>query len=89
MTGMLEAEYLITSGGVMPGGSCRTCVCTEATTWAIAVWMLTPGWKKTLMMLTPASEVDSMCSMSLTTVVRPRSVWPATRWPISWAGRPL
>ena len=39
-TGMLDAEYLMTSGGVMPGGSCRTCVCTAATTCAIAVWML-------------------------------------------------
>ena len=86
---MLEAEYLITSGGVMPGGNCLTCVCTDATTWAIAVWMLTPGWKKTLMMLTPASDVDSICSMSLTTVVRPRSLDEAMRWPISCAGRPV
>ncbi len=89
MTGMLEAEYLITSGGVMPGGSCRTWVCTEATTWAMAVWMFAVGWKNTLITVTPASDRDSTCSMSLTVVVRPRSVWPAMRWPISCADRPL
>ena len=37
----------------------------------------------------PASEVDSMCSMSLTVVVRLRSFCAAMRWPISCAGRPL
>ena len=49
ITGMLEAEYLMISGGVMPGGSWRTCVCIAATTCAIAVWMLAVGWKNTLM----------------------------------------
>ena len=49
ITGMLDAEYLITSGGVIPGGSWRSCACSIATTWAIAVWMLAVGWKKTLM----------------------------------------
>jgi hypothetical protein len=43
---MLDAEYLMTSGGVIPGGNWRTCVCTEATVCAIAVWMLAVGWKK-------------------------------------------
>jgi hypothetical protein len=47
------------------------------------------GWKKTLMTEMPGSEVDSMCSMSLTVVVSPRSLEEAMRWPISWAGRPL
>ena len=89
ITGMLEAEYLMTSGGVMPGGSCRTWVCIDATVCAMAVWMFAVGWKNTLMTLTPASDVDSMCSMSLTVVVRPRSLWPAMRWPISRADRPL
>ena len=88
-TGMLEAEYLMISGGVMPGGSWRSCVCSIATTWAIAVWMFAVGWKKTLMTVMPASEVDSMCSMSLTVVVRLRSFCAAMRWPISCAGRPL
>ena len=88
-TGMLDAEYLITSGGVMPGGSWRTCVCSAATTCAIAVWMLAFGWKKILMIVMPASDCDSMCSMSLTVVVRPRSFCAAMRWPISCAGSPL
>src|SRR3982750_1523684 len=69
-TGRVDAEYLITSGGVMPGGNCRTCVCSAATTWAMAVWMFAFGWKKTLITVMPASDVDSMCSMSLTVVVR-------------------
>src|SRR4051812_3057573 len=70
ITGMLEAEYLMISGGVMPGGSCRTCVCMIATTCAMAVWMFAVGWKNTLITLMPDSDVDSMCSMSLTVVVR-------------------
>ena len=89
MTGMLEAEYLMMSGGVMPGGSCRTCACSIATTCAIAVWMLAVGWKNTLMTLMLASEVDSMCSMSLTVVVRLRSFCAEIRWPISCAGSPV
>ena len=55
----------------------------------MAVWMLAVGWKKTLMTVTPDSEVDSICSMSLTVVVRLRSFCAAMRWPISWADRPL
>ena len=58
------------------------------TTWAIAVWMLAVGWKNTLITEIPASEVDSMCSMSLTVVVRLRSFCAAMRCPISVAGRP-
>src|SRR4051812_27712867 len=88
-TGMLEAEYLITSGGVMPGGNWRTCTCTPATTCAMAVWMLAPGWKNTLMMEMPGSDVDSMCSMSDTSVVRLRSLDDEMRWPISCAGSPV
>ena len=73
----------------MPGGSCRTCVCSAATTCAMAVWMFALGWKKTLMIVMPASDVDSMCSISLTVVVSPRSFWAAMRCPISCAARPL
>ena len=29
ITGTLDAEYLMMSGGVMPGGSWRTCVCID------------------------------------------------------------
>ena len=89
ITGMLEAEYLMMSGGVMPGGSWRTCGCIAATTCAMAVWMLAVGWKNTLITVLPTSEVDSMCSMSLTVVVRPRSLEPAILCPISCAGRPV
>ena len=51
--------------------------------------MLAVGWKNTLMIAMPASEVDSMCSMSLTVVVRLRSFYAEMRWPISCAGSPL
>ena len=88
-TGILEAEYLMISGGVMPGGSWRTCGCTAATTCASAVWMFAPCWKKIFSTETPVSDTDSMCAMSLTVVVRPRSVVLATRWPISCADSPL
>jgi hypothetical protein len=74
---------------VIPGGSWRTCDCMIETTWASAVWMFAVGWKNTLITVIPASERDSMCSMSLTVVVRPRSLCPAIRWPISCALRPL
>ena len=87
-TGMLDAEYLMTSGGDIPGGSWRSWVWPIATTWASAVWMLAFGWKKTLMTEMPLSEVDSMCSMSLTVVVRLRSFCAAIRCPISVAGSP-
>ena len=87
-TGMLLAEYLMMSGGVMPGGSWRSCACMMDTTCAMAVGMFAVGWKKTLMTETPASDCDSMCSMSLTVVVRPRSVCDEMRLPISCADRP-
>jgi hypothetical protein len=88
ITGIDEAEYLMISGGVVPGGSWRTCVCEIATTCASAVWMFAFGWKKILMTDTPESDVDSMCSMSLTVVVRLRSVCPVRRLPISCGERP-
>ena len=72
----------------MPGGSWRSCACSIATTCAIAVWMFAVGWKKTLMTVMPFSDVDSMCSMSLTVVVRLRSFCAAIRCPISVAGNP-
>ena len=86
---MLEAEYLMISGGVMPGGIWRSTVCSIAVTCAIAVWILALGWKKTLMTEMPTRLCDSMCSMSLTVVVSVRSLTAATRAPISWADRPL
>src|SRR5882672_3500231 len=80
-TGMLEAEYLMISGGVIPGGSWRICVCSIATVCAIAVWMLAFGWKNTLMIAMPGRVCDSMCSMSETVVVRLRSLVAVMRWP--------
>ena len=62
------------SGGVMPGGSCRSCVCETAVTCAIAWTTFALGWKNTLMTAMPSSDCDSMCSMSSTVVVSARSV---------------
>ncbi len=88
-TGTLDAEYRMTSGGVVPGGSMRSWVWLIATTCASAVWMLACGWKNNLTTATPAIDCDSMCSMSLTVVVKARSVTPVMRLPISVAGKPL
>ncbi len=61
------------NGGVVPGGICRTTVWAMAVTWETAASMCALGWKKTLTTATPASDCDSMCSMSLTVVVSARS----------------
>ena len=61
------------NGGVVPGGIERTAVCEIAVTCATASSMCAPGWKKILMTEMPVSDWLSMCSMSLTVVVRPRS----------------
>ncbi len=61
------------NGGVVPGGICRSTVCEMAVTCAVAASMLAPGWKKILMTAMPVSDWLSMCSMSLTVVVSPRS----------------
>ncbi len=57
----------------MPGGICLSTVCEIDATCAFATATLTPGWKKILTMPMPAYEFASMCSMSLTVVVRLRS----------------
>ena len=66
----VEALYLMISGGVVPGGNCLSSVCEMAVTCATAVSIFAPGWKKTLMTAMPCSDWVSMCSMSLTVVVR-------------------
>ena len=57
MTGIADAEYLITSGGKNPGGSWRSCCCSVATTWAMAVGILALGWKKILMTDDPVQRL--------------------------------
>jgi hypothetical protein len=61
------------NGAVVPGGSCRSTDCEIAAICATALSVLAPGWKKTFTTAVPRSVIDSMCSMSLTVVVRPRS----------------
>jgi len=75
------------SGGVMPGGRVRT----EA--WQMAVICATPSRasrsvEKDLDHPMPGSDCDSMCSMSLTVVVSPRSLRSTIREPISEADMP-
>ena len=88
-TGTLDAVYLMISGGIVPWGSERSTDCDTATTCASAVWMLTLGWKKILMIEMPPSDCDSTCSMSLTVVVSVRSWFWVIRLPICSADRPL
>ena len=87
--GTLEALNWRTSGGVVPGGSCRSCVCAMAVTCATALATLTLGWKKILMTPMPFSDCDSMCSMSFTVVVSERSLWTVIRSAICWGERPV
>ena len=77
------------NGGVAPGGRLRNCTWQIAVTWATALPMFTCGWKKILMTEMPLSDCDSMCSMSLTAIVKPRSLLKAMRVDISCAERPL
>ena len=65
---------LMISGGVVPWGNCRSCVCETAVICAMARSMLALGWKKTLTTAMPFSDCDSMCSMLSTVVVSVRSV---------------
>ena len=50
----------------MPAGICFSTVCEIEVTWAVAVRISTPGWKKILTMPMPGSDWLSRCSMSLT-----------------------
>ncbi len=53
MIGTLEALYLRMSGGWVPGGMFFKDCWPKAVTWAIARLMSTPGWKNSLMTVTP------------------------------------
>src|ERR1700723_4508898 len=77
------------NGGGGPGGSERNCTWLIEVTSATALPMSTCGWKKILMTAMPLSDCDSMCSMSLTVVVMPRSLLKTMRVDISWAERPV
>ena len=54
------------------GRECNT-DCEAAANWATAASTLALGWKKILMMDRPGRDCDSMCSISLTEVVKERS----------------
>jgi hypothetical protein len=67
-TGSDDAPDLSTSGGSVPGGRWRRSAIARFESDAAAESTSTLEWKKTLMMLTPGSERDSMCSMPLPSV---------------------
>src|ERR1017187_2257570 len=71
--GALEALERRMEGGVMPVGSECSTACEAAANCATAASTLALGWKNILMMDRPGSDWDSMCSMSLTEVVKERS----------------
>lgn len=77
-----------TSGGVVPAGIWRIEGCETAETCDVAVRISTLGWKKILMIPMPYIEVLSVCSMSLTVVVRMRSNGAMMRLDISLGERP-
>src|ERR1700761_8045371 len=60
----------MTRGGVVPCGYCRSDVCAIAVTCATACEIFTDGRKKILVTETPFTVCDSVCSMSLTVVVK-------------------
>src|ERR1700737_3720790 len=76
-------------GGSVPGGRLRSIDAEFDAAWATARLMSAPGGKKTLMTETPASDCDSMCSMSSTSVVSERSYGVVIRCAMSWAEKPL
>ena len=86
--GTREALYCRMFGGVMPAGNARVSVWEVAVSWAMPDSIRAPGWKKILITDEPATDWDSMCSMSLTVLVNTRSVMRAMRALISSAGRP-
>ncbi len=61
------------SGGVVPVGNCLSKVWEMAVTCASAISILAFGWKKILMTAMPLSVWLSVCSISLTVVVKTRS----------------
>ena len=60
VTGSDDAPDFRISGGSVPGGRWRKSAIARLPSVAVAALRSTPGWKKTLMMLTPGSERDSM-----------------------------
>ena len=86
--GTFDALYCMISGGVMPGGNCRSTVCEMAVTCAVAASMRVPGWKNTFTMPKPTMVWLSMCSMPLTVVESVRSKFVVMRRSTSSAGSP-
>ena len=59
-TGRLEASNFSTTGGSVPGGRRFKSASARLDNCVTSASALVPGWKKTLIMLTPSSERDSM-----------------------------
>src|SRR5215470_15967889 len=87
--GTFDTLYRMIAGAVIPGGRTRMTDCDIAEICATAASIFAPGWKKTLITLTPFNDCDSICSMSLTVVVIPRSLGVTIRFSISSAATPL
>ena len=87
--GTLEASYLMTLGGNIPGGRMRSMVCDDAVTCAIAISTLALGWKIYPDDRDAVVGLDSMCSMSFTVVVMARSKMVTMRFSISSGERPV
>jgi hypothetical protein len=59
-TGRLDASNFCTIGGSVPGGSRRRSAIARFEISLTSESASLPGWKNTLMMLTPGSDRDSM-----------------------------
>src|SRR5579864_2103538 len=81
--GTLEALYRRIAGGKIPAGSECSTDCELAANCATAASILAFGWKNILITAMPGSDCDSMCSMSLTEVVKARSQRIVRTWAIS------
>jgi len=81
--GILEALYRTMNGENMFGGMMRRTVCDVAVICATPASTRAFGWKNTLITDTPGSDCDSMCSISLTVVVKARSAIVEIRFSIS------
>src|SRR5258708_40377595 len=86
-TGKLDASNFNTTGGNVPGGSFRKLAIARLAILVTAESELKPGWKYTLMRLTPGSDRDSMWSIPLARVKK-RSKRPVMSVSICSGGMP-
>src|SRR5688572_31166 len=86
-TGSEDASNFSTTGGSVPGGKRRRLAIARFEMLVTAESELVPGWKYTLIKLTPGKDRDSMCSILLASV-KNRSKRPVMSASICSGGMP-